>query len=446
MKRKITALCLVIALLAVAVVGGTMAYFTDTETVTNVFTFGNVEIDLFEHKWDPTTNLLTNEKVETNDYFGIVPGAIYPKNPTVENTGDTNAYLRVNVTVNNYSVLKAAIGVGANLGQIFAGHDETVWALANVSEDATADTVTYIYNYIANNGLFAPGATAVVFDSFTVPTGLTSAHADKMNGTFKITVNAEAIQAEGFNNANDAFAAYSAQHTKDLGNIGAAEDIMNAFANLGNGDDASLTLAGSVTLPAGEGIEIPAGVDMDINFNGQTLTSDKALVNEGDAEISDGTLDVNTTGYGAQTAIGGTTVYNEMHILTDGGGVNVWGTAVWNDGSVTTNSVNTNPRHVFYVAGAEGAGHLTINGGEFKFSPTNLTRKGSYICAQGTNATVIVNGGTFHKPSTRTAPIQALDGATVLIYGGTFQFDPSAFVAEGYQAVESAGWWTVTAK
>ena len=89
--------------------------------------------------------------------------------------------------------------------------------------------------------------------------------------------------------------------------------------------------------------------------------------------------------------------------------------------------------------------NLTIEDGEFTLNPTNRTRKGSYICAQA-NATVIVNGGIFHLPSTRTAPIQAIDGATVLIYGGTFQFDPSAFVAEGYQAIESNGWWTVSAK
>ena len=35
MKKKITALCLCVALLAVAVVGASLAYFTDTKTATN---------------------------------------------------------------------------------------------------------------------------------------------------------------------------------------------------------------------------------------------------------------------------------------------------------------------------------------------------------------------------------------------------------------------------
>lgn len=48
MKKKITALALVICLLAVAVVGGTLAYFTATDKATNTFTMGNISIEQFE--------------------------------------------------------------------------------------------------------------------------------------------------------------------------------------------------------------------------------------------------------------------------------------------------------------------------------------------------------------------------------------------------------------
>ena len=50
MKKKITALALVICLLAVAVVGGTLAYFTDTDKATNVFTVGS--IDIIQNEYD----------------------------------------------------------------------------------------------------------------------------------------------------------------------------------------------------------------------------------------------------------------------------------------------------------------------------------------------------------------------------------------------------------
>ena len=51
MKKKLTALCLCVALLAVAVVGASLAYFTDTKSATNTFTVGNVKIDLIESRY-----------------------------------------------------------------------------------------------------------------------------------------------------------------------------------------------------------------------------------------------------------------------------------------------------------------------------------------------------------------------------------------------------------
>ena len=51
MKKKITALCLCVALLAVAVVGASLAYFTDTKSATNTFTVGNVKIELLESQF-----------------------------------------------------------------------------------------------------------------------------------------------------------------------------------------------------------------------------------------------------------------------------------------------------------------------------------------------------------------------------------------------------------
>ena len=48
MKKKILALCLIVALAVTAVVGGTLAYFTDTDNETNTFTTGKVDITLNE--------------------------------------------------------------------------------------------------------------------------------------------------------------------------------------------------------------------------------------------------------------------------------------------------------------------------------------------------------------------------------------------------------------
>ena len=51
MRKKITAIFLCVALVAIAIVGASLAYFTDTDAATNTFTVGNVKIDLIESRY-----------------------------------------------------------------------------------------------------------------------------------------------------------------------------------------------------------------------------------------------------------------------------------------------------------------------------------------------------------------------------------------------------------
>ena len=79
MKRRKIIIASVVLLL-VFVVGRTVAYFTDTESVTNTFTIGNVDITLTEPNWNDTddNNNGVPDENKTEDYelttfFGIVP-------------------------------------------------------------------------------------------------------------------------------------------------------------------------------------------------------------------------------------------------------------------------------------------------------------------------------------------------------------------------------------
>lgn len=94
MKKKLTAIALVVAMLAIAVVGGSLAYFTDTDAATNTFTVGNVKIDLVEKNADGTPftqdqKLLPGSKTVNN----------VAKVVTVENTGSEDAYMWIEVWV-----------------------------------------------------------------------------------------------------------------------------------------------------------------------------------------------------------------------------------------------------------------------------------------------------------------------------------------------------------
>ena len=56
MKKKIVAFTLVIAMLAIAIVGGTLAYFTDFDEKTNVIAIGEVSAKLYESKYHRGAN------------------------------------------------------------------------------------------------------------------------------------------------------------------------------------------------------------------------------------------------------------------------------------------------------------------------------------------------------------------------------------------------------
>ena len=61
-------------------------------------------------------------------------------------------------------------------------------------------------------------------------------------------------------------------------------------------------------------------------------------------------------------------------------------------------------------------------------------------------AVVYVNGGTFGQASTRDGykeGIKTNGTGKVIITGGTFGFDPSAWVASGYVATKTGSTWTV---
>lgn len=115
MKKKILAICLVIALAATAVIGGTLAYFTDTDTEDNTFTVGGVKIDLIEKQRNADSTALEDFTDGKNlmPIVGsaqgeqeIVDGVKLPtaenyvdKIMTIKNTGASDAYVRIFVAV-----------------------------------------------------------------------------------------------------------------------------------------------------------------------------------------------------------------------------------------------------------------------------------------------------------------------------------------------------------
>ena len=104
MKKKLTAIFLCVALVAIAIVGASLAYFTDTQAAKNTFTVGNVKIDLIEQqKGESGLEAFESNKI-------LVPGTsaknAVSKIVTVKNTGKNDAWVWVDLKIPAYLVSK----------------------------------------------------------------------------------------------------------------------------------------------------------------------------------------------------------------------------------------------------------------------------------------------------------------------------------------------------
>ena len=109
-KRKVLVVALAVCLVAILSVG-TLAWFADDDSVTNKFMVTNSEdepdkifsVDLYETEVDENGDPVVPAKKTDigNTYDDIAPGDVLTKDPTVENTGLYDQWIRLNVTVSN---------------------------------------------------------------------------------------------------------------------------------------------------------------------------------------------------------------------------------------------------------------------------------------------------------------------------------------------------------
>ncbi len=167
MKKKIISTILVAALAATAVIGGTLAYFTDTEEKTNVLTVGNVDITLTEPNWDESGS---------KDAEDAYPGEPLAKDPTVTNVGANPCFVRVQVEWDD------------TIGEMEYRTDYVAGALG---EGWVAGDDGYFYY---TQVLDVDETTDALFDQIVVPADLTN---DATDTEYNVVVTAEAVQAQG---------------------------------------------------------------------------------------------------------------------------------------------------------------------------------------------------------------------------------------------------------
>lgn len=215
LKKIIVAASLCAAIGATAI-AGTLAYFTDEDAATNVFTAGDLDIELEEPEWDSANGV------------DVVPGRVIEKDPTVTVKADSvDSYVRVTLTMpksiydlSNLSGAETPLVIFQNQDATSGDYyDELArsWEYNETASTIGEDTVVLVYDYfqkVATAGS-ATGDDLVldaIFDRVFFSTDIKNTTEDGVPTgdyaalqEFSVDVKAYATQAEGFTDADSAF-------------------------------------------------------------------------------------------------------------------------------------------------------------------------------------------------------------------------------------------------
>lgn len=252
MKKKLVAISLVVAMLAIAVIGGSLAYFTDTDEATNTFTAGGVAIDLIEQQVNEEGTALEDfeqnqvlmpivgsAQGEKDDFGQPVAENYIDKMVTIKNTSTSDAWVRA------YFAIPSALddgfeeGFNASLNILHFNfgnangattyNDQWLWgseAAANHSGwnyfETTIDGVAYNVYYADYYQVLPAGETTEQFVSgvyldknvdmndqgqYVIKRNGTETVIEGFDGSAKCPVYAVAVQAAGFDSAAEAVTA-----------------------------------------------------------------------------------------------------------------------------------------------------------------------------------------------------------------------------------------------
>lgn len=186
---KIAALSMAAVSLVLVTVLVTVAFLTSKTSVTNIFTVGDVGIEMYEsivlngvkQEQDPTIN--GDKKDTSSNTYRLIPGKKYDKDPTIYvKDGSEDSYLYVKI-MNGIEAIEAE-----GETKISAQMLERNWVLL--------EGTTNVYYYADANGnpVKISSGSVDVFASFTIADDAdVSGYNEK-----KIDLTAYAIQAEGF--------------------------------------------------------------------------------------------------------------------------------------------------------------------------------------------------------------------------------------------------------
>ena len=223
-KRKLMLVAVALCMVAILGFGGTLAYLTDYETAKNVFTTGNVAIELIENFGD--NNPATPEKLlpaTGSAQAGTLQNGV-TKEVSVKNTGSEDAYVRVHIAIPNLldsgdpNFDASSNALHFNFDPDSIGEGKWDWSKTTGAYyqgdwnyyEKTIDNIKYNVYVVTYATALEGGAETpekamhqVYLDSSVTNEQISSLN-DQLGANWQILVVAEGAQAEGFADAYEA--------------------------------------------------------------------------------------------------------------------------------------------------------------------------------------------------------------------------------------------------
>ena len=237
MKKKIILVSVAVALIAIAVVGGTLAWFNDTDEVTNVFTVGSIDIEQNEVFDEDTALLLpvvgTDPTDDDDNYI--------QKTVTVENVGKNAAYVQTYVAVpavlDNNGILKLYDVNATDNGWTKVDGDANVAGVQPVAtgisidgEDGTFNVYLYRYNTALAKDAETDACLEYVYIDSSVNLNTYDSNNDGDTDTAYFVL-ANGTEINGFNAAGELHVLVATQATQADGFDSATEGLTATFSN-----------------------------------------------------------------------------------------------------------------------------------------------------------------------------------------------------------------------
>ena len=214
-KRTILTAAIAVLLVAVLVVGGSLAYFTSTDKETNVFRSGNVNVDLKETFTQDSKLIPATGSAQAGTLANGVKKEVY-----VENTGSEAAYVRVHIAIpqildngnSEFDAGKNVLHFNYSSNSIGTG----LWDWSNKTGapyegnwnyyETIINGIKYNVYVVTYESKLAAGAETVnAMHQVYLDSKVTNADITNINNvlgtSWKMYVAAEAVQAAGFNDA-----------------------------------------------------------------------------------------------------------------------------------------------------------------------------------------------------------------------------------------------------